>query len=226
MAVTVDTLLAGPRGRAVLLGFAHHCARADDEQPHPLASALFHASFAFEGGSAVMVGGRPRAVTPAEVGALLLDVPLLEPAAEVLAQNLVASVDSAMYWQEPNGDDLLAARPELHDGWVRVAEWVAPVVQRWAEPMAARQWQVEFDASPIRIGRVAADVRADWLTETRKRNDQAARERPADLTANWSGEWWSSPPQGLAITSGELPGLAGPSALWLVEDSLRLGPPP
>ncbi len=120
-----------------------------------------------------------------------------------------------MYWQGPDGDDLLCALPEVRDALARVADHLvaSPHVQAWDAPLdASDQWHLVWD------GRVLP--RPDlsrWRAAVRAGDEQAARERPADPTASWSGEWWSTPPHGLVVTTGTF-GDAGPVGLWLVED--------
>lgn len=134
----------------------------------------------------------------AEVAALLDAVPPYAPTEDALLHAMVETVDAARYRQEPDGDDDLAATPEMRLALLRVAQAVvdSPHTQWWSAPMAMdKQWTVQF---------------LDEFT--------AARDRPADPSANWGGNWWSRP-SGLAGSTGAMPGW-GPVGLWLVEDRL------
>ena len=73
----------------------------------------------------------------ADVVAALPGAPLAEPTDDLLLDALKGSVDAAMYWQEPDGDDLLCAIPAVRDGLARVADHLAgsPLLERWARPM-------------------------------------------------------------------------------------------
>lgn len=225
--MTPEDLVVGPRGRAALLAFAQASEGAvlgyDGERP--LGWAVHEASFrlAKEHGHSVTFFGwgeertRP-ANTASDVASRLGDVPLGPVAPDVLVEALSASVDSAMYWQEPDGDDLLCAIPEVRTALLRVAEHLvaSPAVQAWAAPVdLADQWQVVWDDDepPQR-----PDL-ATWRQTVLAQESEAQRTRPADPRANVSGMWWSRPPLGLAASTGSF-GEAGPYGLWLVEDSL------
>jgi hypothetical protein len=56
---------------------------------------------------------------------LLDDLPLVEPDEGLLLRALAAAVDFARYWQEPDGEDVLAAAREMRDALARVATGVA-----------------------------------------------------------------------------------------------------
>ena len=60
---------------------------------------------------------------------------------------------------------------------------------------------------------------AAWRAEAVTEEETAARERPTDPAAPWSGVWWSTPPSVIPRTSRHL-GSLGPVGLMLVEDSL------
>ena len=62
---------------------------------------------------------------------------LPELAGGQLWEALRAAIDSARYWQEPDGDDLLAARPAVVEGLGPVAERVAAGRARLRQVQAA-----------------------------------------------------------------------------------------
>ena len=131
--------------------------------------------------------------------------------------------DSARYWQEADGSDVLAATDELDAPLRRIAEHVAASAHAawWSEPVAEdSQWQVEWDDAPPHV------IMADPVTWLRTERDLiveeelvAWRERPTRVTADWSGAWWSCPPPELPSTARALVD-GSPSGLWCVEDSL------
>ncbi len=224
--MTADALVAGPRGRRLLLEFAvaGEDAVLGEGGEHPLQAAVFDAAFrlARDHGQAVMRFGwgerraRPE-LTVAGVVSRLADVPLARVSPELLVESLSASVDSAMYWQEPDGDDLLCAVPEVREALLRVAEHLvgSPQVQAWAARYdPADQWQVVWDGDhpPPR-----PDL-ARWREKVVEREAEARRDRPANPRANWTDHWWSRPPLEVASSTGSFGG-AGPYGLWLVEDS-------
>ncbi len=225
--MTPEGLVAGPRGRRLLLAFAVASERAvrGEGVERPLGTAAFDVSFrlAKDHGHAITRFGWGATATRSQytvgdVVSQLALVPLVTATSELLVEALSASVDSAMYWQEPDGDDLLCAVPEVCAALARIAEHLvdSPVVQAWAAPLdPADQWQIAWqdcETTPrTDLGRWREKVLAEEL--------KARRERPTSPRANWSGEWWSHPPHGLS-TSTRAFGDAGPYGLWLVEDAL------
>lgn len=227
--VTTDPLLAGPRGRRVCLTLA--AADAD----HRAGLALMYATYHLEtdaGGSVVVLTVPPHAaepvpeVTPEEVAAHLAAAPVAVPDSRDLMAALEAAVDSARYWQEPDGSDLLAATPALQAVLARAARAVAasPAAAWWTAPVdVADQWRVTFDHPPSRTpdgpAAPAAATLREWRDAVVAEEETAARERPADPRAPWSGTWWSTPPAALTRTTRRV-GDLGPAGLRLVEDSL------
>ena len=137
---------------------------------------------------------------------------------------LVESVETAMYWQEPDDEDHALTDQAVRDALWPVAQAVitAPAAGWWSGPAGtARQHYVEWLApsgSPPSVTGATAEL-VTWraaLTE----EEQAARNRPKDLTASLSGHWWSTPvPSRLPSTTRSLPGI-GAVGLALVEDGL------
>ncbi|MGO1848463.1 hypothetical protein [Microbacterium sp.] len=229
-----ETLLAGPRGRRFLLEYAlaselvRDPVRAEGTFGYAAVNASFRLLAGKESTSTFFGWGASDAqlseVTPAEVTERLNALELLEPTPELLRSALASAVDAARYWEAPDGEDLLAATPEMQLGLQRVASHVAasPFTAWWRTPTAiSAQQSVQWeDASPRRavVGDVRATVRAARNREQAAEH-AARRKRAADPAANWSGDWWSRPPEALP-SSARLLFDGSPARLWFVEDSL------
>ncbi|WP_146930251.1 hypothetical protein [Cellulomonas xylanilytica] len=151
-------------------------------------------------------------------------VPLGELSTDILLVGLTAAVDSARYWQEPDGEDVLAATPHVHGALSRVAARIASFGPPawWSAPIdRTAQACVVFDdpASPTNPSDQVADrVLSRWRDATREEEARAQRERPADPRAAFGGTWWSTPPRDLTRTTRSVDPY-GPVGLRLVEDA-------
>ncbi|ROR74418.1 hypothetical protein EDD31_2833 [Bogoriella caseilytica] len=239
--MTVDQLLAGPRGRRLALEFALWTEQRDAlDGPCPVAIAVSHAAHRLDGAGRAraytargwMIGRRRgRAlqvpeVTPDEV-ATQLDS-LVQRTAGVDSPDIAAqltvldhAVANARYWQEPDGEDRLAAVPAV---LVSLEHWAArllPHAAWWSSGCDhATQHLVRWpppDASSDGPGDPVARL-ATWRAEIDADESRARAEVPSDIHAPYSGQWWSMPPHGLCVTTRML-GALGPAGLWLVEDS-------
>jgi hypothetical protein len=212
-APTPEELLAGPRGRRLVLELARLLL------PDQLGPTLFYAAHDLESGAV------PPTVTPQDVAAVLAraDLPPVEEG-QVWAA-LDSAVTAARYWQEQDGADVLAAEPVVRAALAPVARALvgSGLTHWWSSPLdRSGQCRVTWidDAGhvtdqPDAMGHVEALAR--WRAEARGEEARARRERPADPAARWSGVWWSSPPMDLPQTTREIPG-RGPVGLRLVED--------
>src|SRR5260221_14496253 len=97
-----------------------------------------------------------------------------------------ASVDAAMYWQEPDGEDLALASQAVREALLPVARAVtaAPAAQWWSTPTEIGcqqyvEWIDDYDHSPLRTGTAAEP--ADWRPEAIW---DERRKGPKDPTAN------------------------------------------
>ncbi|WP_223149114.1 hypothetical protein [Changpingibacter yushuensis] len=182
---------------------------------HPVARMRFDDQYAPEGWDF-------NAVSADEVARRLDSISLAGANSTLLRDCLAASCDNARYWQEPDGTDVLAATDSMMRSLTRVAEHVASshCTSWWRQPVQRNEqwsttWEGDFDASPSidPIG-LLRSTRAGIIEEERT----AHIERPADPTANWSGDWWSSPAAALTSSTRLLDGTS-PANLWFVEDS-------
>ena len=225
--VSSDQLLAGPRGRRFLLRFVQACEyeAAGQSGDLPLSSAVLHTSYRIErrlGRSNSVLSSEPFTgprLDVADVVAALPGATLAEPTDDLLLDALKGSVDAAMYWQEPDGDDLLCAIPAVRDGLARVAEHLAgsPLLERWARPMdPADQRSLVWEEQRYRTE--AIDLRR-WRNDAISAERRALTDRSARADADVSGNWWSCPPQELRRSTGSAPdGL--PLGMHLIEDTL------
>jgi hypothetical protein len=230
MGMKPDALLAGPRGRRLCLEAALGELRYGESASAELFNAVFHAAYDLDPGrgtARVMFGpgahDRPR-FTAADVAGLLDAVPLPEPNDRELVSALAAAVDNARYWQEPAGEDVLAAAPELRAGLARVAaSLTATSATDWwsASVDLPGQWSVAFPGTDAERDRLLPphETLERWRRAQADEEERAQRDRPTDPRAAFSGTWWSKPPHGLARTSRRIDEL-GPVGLWLVEDGM------
>ncbi|WP_194408945.1 hypothetical protein [Microbacterium cremeum] len=227
MTLDAAALLAGPRGRRLCLEYARAAAsRAGSRSAQDAATAVGWAQYALEEGAVAVLVMRsdpdpftPPRVSPEEAAAALTGISIDTPAWPTLREALAVSVDTARYWQEPDGADALAATPAFRTALRRVAEVIvaAPDTRWWESPLDLHdQWAVAWEGA----GRLSADPAGElaaWRVSVADDDARAGVERPADPTAPWSGWWWSIPPHALPRTSRRL-GDDGPAGLWFVED--------
>ena len=227
-------LMAGPRGRALLMEFAGESARAvaDEWGWHPFTSAVVDASYHLDpekGTPALSLFG-PGAkqtddtvVAPEEVARQLAGLDLIDVTAMLLRDLVTHSVEEAAYWQKPRGSDVLAATWPVRAALSRVADHIAAteLTSWWFSDLDSTGQQCVWwcdDTAPIVTGSIRDLLRAhredriEWEARAR-------RSRPADPTAAWSGEWWSPPPSSIWRTTRTLYD-ASPAGLWWVEDSM------
>ena len=222
MKASVQDLLAGPRGRRL-------CLEATRMLSLRVAELVFWLGYELDpgrgtslvvwspGGGALEAGARP-AVSIEQVAQAMADLDLSGLTEEVVQAALVGTVMSARYWQEPDGEDVLAGHPAVQAALEPVAEGVlgSAVARHWGSPRAAAQWVIDWRAfeDPAPVSRDAQGVLAAWAREERRQEVRAATEHPADPTANFSGTWWSIP-QGAVVSVGQIP-----AGLDLVEDDI------
>lgn len=226
---TAEVLLAGPRGRRMLLKFALEAERVRglEQDSDSLRYAVVLASHHLESGREDAVYG-PGAedvwrtvFTPDEVACRLSEVPLPDVTPSMLRSALAEAVDAAWYWQEPEGEDALAATEPVRRELGRVAEYMArsPHSDWWTTALVATdQWSVWSwdDGRPDYLARpesTEAERLRIWRERTRENEERAAR----DPSTSLSDGWWSTPP---TRSSTRLLFDGTPAGLWFVEDSM------
>ena len=135
---------------------------------------------------------------------------------------LVEAVDDAAYWQPPRGEDVLAARPELDGPLGRLATAV------FERDLLPRPGHATYAVMHLRDGEpntrwpqtsAPPDLLNVWTTRMLEGERAAARDRPRNARAPYSGTWWSTPPHGLVVSTPHS-STVGPWGLALVEDGL------
>lgn len=221
MTLDGESLLEGPRGRRLCLELAM-------ELDPDIRLMVFQLGYDLDSGrgtSRVLLtaaspddaGDPPFSPSPEGVAAGLgsLDITGLEDS--LMQEALERSVDSARYWQEPDGEDVLAGLPVIRAALAPLAEQIlsAPGVQWWEAGRGVEQWAIDWrtaeDLAPLKVPQPTL---AEWVARVRDAEERAVHELPTDPYAPVSGGWWSVPP-GPLRTVGRLP-----AGLNLVEDSL------
>jgi len=212
--LTADHLLSGPRGRGVCMAVAR---RLDEG----IVSALSSARDSVDGSRHDALIRALEAVDALPVRAWGDPLSFLEALDE--------SVSGAMYWQPPHPEDVVSADPEVVAALRPVADAVvvAPAAAWWSTPvdLAALRYTCRHDADPpsppVLLG--ARERLRRWRAETVADDRRAARERPVDLEASYSGLWWSTPAMAqLVTTTRPLPRLGSAALAW-EEDSFGQG---
>ncbi|WP_144713357.1 hypothetical protein [Curtobacterium pusillum] len=240
--ITPEDLLAGPRGRRFCLGLLRRVLDQDTGPGEELHATLFWAGYHLgqaRGGGGVLFGPgaaepHPHPSTADVAAALAAAVSAADLAATTVLEALQAVADAAAfarYWQEPDAEDVLLASSGLAAPLRALASAVAAspaVTALGVDHHDAPQWAVEFDepdrgtgtgdtgaAAPGAV--TAARRTADWQ---RALLAEVAAVRPSDrrrpAASHRGGEWWSTPPWGLLVTTAALDD--GPVGLWAVED--------
>lgn len=196
---TVDQLLEGPRGRGLLWALAVRKASSGLDHPLTRADWTLQLEQPIDDLVAPLAAVELRDLTAAEWHAALSE-----------------TTGDAMYWQEPWARDRVLAdpahRPALRDFAERAVAFGLP--GWWSAPPSAEQALCRFDDAALPSS--ASEVLARWAVEEREGKHRALAERASDVTASISGEWWSTPPHGLPVTTRIVDG--EPTRLTLMED--------
>lgn len=125
-----------------------------------------------------------------------------------------AAVNAARYWQEPDGEDLLAADPAIQTALRPLPHelTVVPELSWWSQYGLQQQRLIAWDDPDLSHGGQGPSLQ-DWARSTRAVELQAQWDRPADPQANISGTWWSTLVILRRSTVGRIP-----ETLDLVED--------
>jgi hypothetical protein len=151
-----------------------------------------------------------------------------------LVPALADAVGWAMYWQEPDEVDTALSDPGLAALLRPLAGAVlaSPASAWWTAPLAPEgQWHLRRSPDDPDLGPpsrpAAGDLLRRWHRSAVAEEQRAAWDRPTELTAMVSGQWWSTPvswhPPASAQLASTTPALPGtddlPAGLVLEEDS-------
>lgn len=218
--LTADALLASPQGRSLCVNLLDDRLTAPSGRVRGAWPAALH--YVRSGDAERCARELTECVRIADLSGTPFD-------GSALLTGLVAAVDFASYWEEPDAEDQGFAGEAAREALRPVAEAVAvaaagiPDVRWWTKPVeASRQRYTQFmDQHPLPeplLTGAAESVRA-WLADTRD-DERSAQHRPDDPAAPYGGYWWSSPVHSrLPVTTRGLPSL-GAVGLALVEDGL------
>lgn len=223
MPLSVDMLLAGPRGRRLCLEVLRLAPDGPAVRDATWAVSWAARALAENPGTILAIGGDSSSftepeVSPAAAAAALERVAMPELTDALLFEALSIAVDLAAYWQPPSGEDVLAGTEELRPVLERVAAAVAgtPGIEWWESGVERNaQARVRWENYP-------ASTEAPEEISARWRSEQVAEE--VDFAqqldnVRLSGSWWSTPAARLP-RSTRVRAAGGPVGLTLVEDSL------
>ena len=215
----VPGMLAGPRGRRLCLALAGRLSPDVSQAQFWLAYELdpgrgtSRGVMYFADGASANEPERAVMSVP-EFAELIRESGIPPLRASDVNEALRDSVDSARYWQEPDGEDVLAAQPEVRAALEPIARAVQANVasEDWGATAATTQWRIAWENARPR-GLPTSDLLKEWADATRADEVRSRTDRPTDPRARYSGEWWSTP--------GAVPNTSGviPRGLDLVEDS-------
>lgn len=160
----------------------------------------------------------PSPALPTQLAAAIATLDLTDLDEARMQAALERTVGTARYWQEPDGDDMLAALAVVRAALANLAEHVMKWCGRQPNGGLRRgeQWAIDWRSpdDPAPLGKDPRLALEKWARNARAEEGRAGRERPRDVHANWSGEWWSMP-RGLVHSVGRIP-----EGFSLVEDAL------
>ncbi len=237
MGVDADVLLAGPRGRGLLVHLIDDVA---------VLTLIMRADFARRSGSSAMMYARApllpgwglmhrasmrrerarqeremrRPVAPEELAEAIAAAPVPSIVPAALVEALGRTVDDAKPWQPPDGNEAVAASQVVRAALRPLAGRIAasPFASAWAESAAEQQWTLDRKDDRLGSDPVAApaDALAAWREAIEAEEHAAVKRRERGEVT--SGPWWSKPPGHLTHSTSAWPKF-GPVGLHLEEDS-------
>jgi hypothetical protein len=153
----------------------------------------------------------------ADASAALDDASLLDA--------LEDAISTAKYWQPADETDFMLLRDELRAALEPTARRVerSEAAAWWWSPIALDdqhyvQWVDEYEMQPPALTDAASRLGA-WRANAQREEERWA-DRPADVTANHSGSWWSTPALVEMVTTTRARSDLAAVKLRLVEDAL------
>jgi hypothetical protein len=220
MEMGADVLLAGPRGRRLCLQLVTEL----DPSIRSMVFRLAHDLDPGRGTSRVLLtatssddSDAPPRPTLKDLISALASLEVTQVGPEAVNRALAEAVDTSRPWQEPDGEDALAALPEVTAALAPLARHVmtSPSTRWWSHGRQLEQWAIDWRSAddPAPLPRAPSQTLTAWASDARAEEVRANKERPRDPHAPWSGTWWSFP-QGTLHTVGRIP-----LGLNLIEDS-------
>lgn len=212
MAFVPAEFVAGPRGRRFLLELAYAFCSAEIGRPNWMTTLMD------------AVAHLENVLRSADLGAIAR-----AGESEVLIA-LGESVGFARYWQEPDLEDQALADDRLRDALEQVASAaIASPGGRSLQTAVDLDDQVETvtrsdDHPRFTAATSAREALESWRSHVLADESRAARERPVEVTAAWSGEWWSKPWVGgsTIVDTGRRASDGAPVRLRMEEDDYGL----
>jgi hypothetical protein len=143
----------------------------------------------------------------------------------MLVDPMDEAVSHAMYWQPPHEEEAITADRAVAAALRPVAAAIAsaPATAWWSSPvdLGRLRYTSWSDHGPGTVPplRGATERLKRWREQTLADDRDAARNRPADPAAPFSGHWWSTPAMAsLVTTTRPLRGLGSLELVW-EEDS-------
>ncbi|MGO4252593.1 hypothetical protein AB4Y81_10045 [Paenarthrobacter sp. TAF1] len=219
-----EFLLRGPRGRRLCLELAIEAdpfiRRAALELGYNLdpGAGSSRVMLRLSGSPGHELEPVPAIPTVADVAAGIASLDVGAVSSALVQYSLQRSVDTARYWQPPDGEDVLAGTDAVTAALAHVAAGLlaSDATHWWHQGFQPSQWAIDWRpaSDPAPLPRNPQQTLAEWARKERAEEARAAWERPKDPQANFSGEWWSIA-HGLVQTVPRIP-----EGLSLVEDSL------
>lgn len=220
-----EELLEGPRGRRLCLQLALDLSQDLWSPVMHLAGSLdpgmgtsrAHLVARFDDDPPTLVREAPRPPAVADVARLLGRVDPTAVDDHRVHRAFAESVAAARGWQGPDGEDIMAALPEIRDALLPLAGQVmgTPLGRSLRAPRQPSQWHISFRGAedPVRLlGDPGGELEA-WAAATRAEEERAHHDRPADPRAPYGITWWSHAERLLQTVTRI------PEALDLVEDA-------
>ncbi|MFC3300566.1 Uncharacterised protein [Arthrobacter agilis] len=215
MTVTPEMLLDGPRGRRLCLNLALELMPALWQPVMQCGGALDPAMGTGRVHLTLMVpdddAGRPLDDGPWKPGDVARLLRSCDPGGvteRLIGRAFDASVSVARGWQEPEGEDFLAALPEIREALIPLARAVLATAAgaSYDALRQAEQWHLDWRVpeDPVRLPSSPRPQLAAWAAATRAEEERAHHDRPRDPRAPYSGTWWSHPER-LLQTVGHIP---------------------
>ena len=204
MTPRTDVLLSGPRGRRLCLELAmlldlgvreHALGLAYQLDAGTGTSRVILTAVSSSDDAAAQIKDQNAVPSSEQLAARLSSLAFSDLSSDLIQAALERSVDTARYWQEPDGEDALTGLPAISSALVPIAEQLlaASASEWWWQPRRAEQWAIDWRSpnDPAPLPTNPQQTLTEWARKEREEDRQASLTRPRDPRANWSGSWWA-----------------------------------